>query len=97
MRGVLAFAVLTNNAETAVSRFLERQSLLDRVVAIVGRETLAGPKRDFRVFEEGLHRCTQATCDARNGESVVYVGDMDYELDYARRLGASAFHVSLFG
>jgi phosphoglycolate phosphatase-like HAD superfamily hydrolase len=90
-----AVAVLTSNAEAAVEAFLDRfPDLAGRVVAIVGRETLAGPKSDFATFERGYRLCVEATADARGDGPVVYVGDMDYELDFAQRLGATAIAVS---
>jgi phosphoglycolate phosphatase-like HAD superfamily hydrolase len=90
-----AVAVLTSNAERSVAAFLERfPDLGRRVVTVVGRETLAGPKSDFEVFERGYRRCVEATAEARGDGAVIYVGDMDYELDFARRLGATAISVT---
>ena len=90
-----AVAVLTSNAEASVEEFLARYpELASRVVVIVGRETLAGPKSDFDVFSRGYHRCVEATAQARGDGPVVYVGDMQYELDFATRLGATAISVS---
>jgi phosphoglycolate phosphatase-like HAD superfamily hydrolase len=89
-----AVAVLTSNAETSVLAFLDRYpDLRRRVVMVVGRETLAGPKTDFEVFARGFRRCVDATAVPRGDGPVVYVGDMQYELDFARRLGATALDV----
>ena len=66
------------------------ESRADRVV---GRETLAGPKTDFDVFARGFSACIEATAAVRDGAVVVYVGDMSYELAFARRLGARSIHV----
>jgi phosphoglycolate phosphatase-like HAD superfamily hydrolase len=89
-----AFAVLTSNSEDAVARFLERfGSLESRAVVVVGRETLAGPKDDYGVFSRGFTTCVTATATARADEDVVYVGDADWELDFARRLGAQTVDV----
>jgi phosphoglycolate phosphatase-like HAD superfamily hydrolase len=89
-----AFAVLTSNSEDAVLHFLNRfPSLESHVAAIVGRETLAGPKHDYEIFERGFTRCVTATASARADEHVVYVGDTSWELDYARQLGAHAIDV----
>jgi phosphoglycolate phosphatase-like HAD superfamily hydrolase len=89
-----AVAVLSNNSERAVWRFLDRFSDLGALVAtVVGRETLGGPKREYHVFARGFTRCVKATEHARAGGSVVYVGDQHYELRFARRLGARALHV----
>jgi phosphoglycolate phosphatase-like HAD superfamily hydrolase len=86
-----AFAVLTSNSEDAVARFLERfGSLESRASVVVGRETLGGPKDDYEVFSRGFTRCVTATATARADEGVVYVGDADWELDFARQLGAYA-------
>ena len=90
-----AVAVLTSNAEASVAAFLARfPGIGRRIVTVVGRETLAGPKTDFDVFARGYQRCVDATASARGDGPVVYVGDMDYELEFARRLGATAIAVS---
>ena len=89
---VPVIAVLTSNDEAAVEAFLERwPDLRARVRAIVGRRTLGGPKTDFAVFSSGYAACLDAIGDERR--EVSYIGDMRYELDYARRLGARAFDV----
>lgn len=86
-----AFAILTSNSERAVHVFLERfPALAERVVAVVGRETLRGPKTDPDVFERGFRQCVAATAEARGPDPVVYVGDRPYELELARRFGADA-------
>jgi phosphoglycolate phosphatase-like HAD superfamily hydrolase len=90
-----AVAVLSSNSERSIWRFLQRFEALRAVVAaVVGRETLAGPKREPDVFIRGFHRCVEATMAARpTSEPVVFVGDEHYELQLARRLGARALHV----
>ncbi|MCZ7528824.1 MAG: hypothetical protein M5U14_22075 [Acidimicrobiia bacterium] len=93
-----AFAVLTNNCERSVWRFLERfDELAGRARAVVGRETLQGPKTDFTVFARGFATCVEATAPERGPEDVVYVGDQDYELEFASRLGARSLHVLQLG
>jgi phosphoglycolate phosphatase-like HAD superfamily hydrolase len=83
------FAVLTSNAEGAVASFLRRFAALEsRVAAVVGRETLAGPKSDYEVFRRGFEQCVAATASMRGDGHVVYTGDADWELEFARRLGA---------
>jgi phosphoglycolate phosphatase-like HAD superfamily hydrolase len=92
---VEGFAVLTSNSSRAVERFLEdRTHLRGKVVAIVGREALAGPKSDLSRFSDGFARCAAATAPLRGRGDVVYVGDQTYELDFARRLGARAVDVA---
>jgi len=89
-----AFAVLSSNSELAISTFLKRFGVLEsRTAIVVGRESLAGPKRDYAVFARGLARCVDATASARADDGVVYVGDTDWELEFARRLGAHAVDV----
>jgi phosphoglycolate phosphatase-like HAD superfamily hydrolase len=91
-----SFAILSNNIESAVWRFLERFSDLgSRVGPVVGRETLGGPKNDFDVFARGFNICVEATAPARSESSIIYVGDMAYELAFARRLGARAIHIEV--
>jgi phosphoglycolate phosphatase-like HAD superfamily hydrolase len=85
------FAVLTSNSEEAVALFLERFPTLEsRMALVVGRETLAGPKGDYQVFRRGFTRCVAATKAARADGLVVYAGDADWELEFARQLGAEA-------
>lgn len=92
--GSAQVAILTNNSERAVQVFLGRfPALAERVVVVVGREGLAGPKTDFDVFSRGLTRCLEELGDA----AVTYVGDMEYELDFARRLGVEAIDVQEVG
>jgi phosphoglycolate phosphatase-like HAD superfamily hydrolase len=88
------FAVLTSNSEVAVAHFLQRfASLESRLAVVVGRETLAGPKRDYEVFRRGFSRCVDATASVRAGGTAVYAGDRAWELDFARQLGAEAVDV----
>jgi len=91
-----SFAILSSNSESAVWRFLERfPDLGSRVRAVVGRETLGGPKEDFEVFARGFAMCAKATAPARSESSIIYVGDMPYELAFARRLGARTVHIDV--
>jgi phosphoglycolate phosphatase-like HAD superfamily hydrolase len=90
----VSFAILTSNSETSVWRFLDRfNQLRSRVQLVVGRETLAGPKSEFPIFARGFRACVEATAHARHDSDMVYVGDMSYELAFARRLGARPIHV----
>jgi phosphoglycolate phosphatase-like HAD superfamily hydrolase len=88
-----AIAVLTSNDEAAVETFLDRwPALRSRVRLVVGRRALGGPKTDFEVFAAGFARCLRAV-SAHDASAVAYVGDQEYELDFARRLGASTVGV----
>ena len=95
---VSAFAVLTNNSESAVREFFRRfDGLASRSAGVVGRESLGGSKRNPERFRFGFERCVALTAGARAGGPVVYVGDARYELELAAELGARAVHVSEIG
>jgi phosphoglycolate phosphatase-like HAD superfamily hydrolase len=95
---VTAFAVLTNNSESAVRQFFRRfDGLASRLAGVVGRETLGGSKRNPERFRIGFERCFALTAAARAGGPVVYVGDARYELELAAELGASALDVGEIG
>lgn len=92
---VSAFAVLTGNSEEAVRVFVQRfPEVAARLRAVVGRETLGGPKRDPELFAGGLRRCVRATADARGDEDLVYIGDAPWELELAAKAGARAVDVA---
>ncbi len=55
---------------------------------VVGRRGLGGPKTTFDVFASGYRHCVDALGPRRDGTPITYVGDMAYELEFARRLGA---------
>jgi phosphoglycolate phosphatase-like HAD superfamily hydrolase len=89
------FAVLTANSEAAVATFLDARPDLNALcLAVAGRETLRGSKRDPHAFARGFRRCAEATAVARSGGAPVYVGDLPWELSAARDLGAVAIDVS---
>jgi phosphoglycolate phosphatase-like HAD superfamily hydrolase len=93
LESVADIAVLTSNDEVAVAAFLERwPELRSRVRVVVGRRTLAGPKTDFEIFSAGYAKCLHAI-SGPGPAPVTYIGDQDYELDFARRLGADAVGV----
>lgn len=95
LSGAEAFAVLSANSEQAVRRFLDRfPDLSSRCRAIVGRESLGGSKRDPERFRSALDVCSEATAAERGGGEVVYVGDMQWELDLAASLGARPVDVA---
>lgn len=88
------FAILTSNNALAVRRFLARYpEISNKCVLVVGRHELAGPKSSFEIFERGFRRCERAVSPKIDGASATYLGNEDYELDFARRLGAHAVHV----
>ena len=62
LQSCIAFAVLTDNSESAVAAFLERHPSLARLcVLVTGRETLHASKRDPEAFERGFTLCLEAT------------------------------------
>jgi phosphoglycolate phosphatase-like HAD superfamily hydrolase len=88
------FAVLTGNSQAAVEAFLDRHpELRSRCLAVAGRETLRGSKRDPAAFSRGFRSCTAATEKVRGRDPVIYVGDLAWELTAARQLGALAIDV----
>lgn len=92
------FTVLTGNSEAAVAAFLDNTPHLRGLcLAVAGRETLRGPKRDQPAFARGFQRCARATAAARAGAVPVYVGDLPWELALARRLGAVAIDIRDLG
>jgi phosphoglycolate phosphatase-like HAD superfamily hydrolase len=94
LAAVADIAVLSNNDESAVEAFLERwPAVQERVRTVVGRSTLGGPKTDFANFSAGYERCVAAITPGVPTD-ITYVGDMSYELDFARRLGAQALDVT---
>ena len=91
-------AILTSNGEAAVRRFLRRYPTLEsRVAVVVGRETLRGPKSDLARFTRGFDLCVASNVASRGDGPVVYAGDSAYELDFAKKLGATTFHVDELG
>lgn len=94
VRQFAAFAVLTDNSESSVAVFFERQAdLAERCVAVVGRESLGGPKRDPLLFRAGVVRCI-AMLGAPALGSVTYLGDGAEELRQATDLGMRAVDVA---
>jgi phosphoglycolate phosphatase-like HAD superfamily hydrolase len=89
------FAVLTGNSQAAVNAFLDRRPELGSLcLAVAGRETLRGSKRDPAAFSRGFQLCADATKEVRGGDPLVYVGDLAWELAAARQLGALAIDVT---
>lgn len=99
MRSVLesrvAFAVITDNASEAIYTFFMRHAdLRERLVAVAGREQLGGPKRDERCFARGYAACRDALRPFSGGQPITYIGDQDWELRFAHRLGAVAIDIA---
>jgi phosphoglycolate phosphatase-like HAD superfamily hydrolase len=89
------FAILTSNSSDAVETFLERfPDLGARAVLVVGREILGGPKTSFEVFARGYAMCVEAL---GRPQPPTYIGDQPYELEFAKRLGATAINVATLG
>jgi phosphoglycolate phosphatase-like HAD superfamily hydrolase len=87
------FAVLTSNDSRAVHRFVDRfPNLKRKLVLVVGRTELGGPKAEFHRFTVGLETCLDALGGGTRDEAV-YVGDSQFELDFARRLGLRVVNV----
>jgi hypothetical protein len=89
LRMVDAFGLLSDNSEEAIRLFLDRYpELRRRVVAVYGRESLNGPKREWPVFRRAVEECWEVLTEASPRSERVYVGDQKYELDLAIRWGA---------
>ena len=82
--------VLTNNSEAAVNLFLkklERNLNFDLLeIKVVGRETLSGPKENKELFLKGINSILLHS-KLKSPTEVLYVGDSEYEIDYAQSLG----------
>lgn len=89
--------VLTNNSEEAVNLTFETKckdfTFSTEKIHVLGRETLKGPKEDFEIFKCAiLEICHKA--DQTDISEVIYMGDSDYELKYASRVGLRVFKVT---
>jgi phosphoglycolate phosphatase-like HAD superfamily hydrolase len=96
--GALSCAILTNNSEFAVRRYLTRYpDLEEKVCAVIGRETLKGPKNDEACFIRGYRSCLEAISSQLKGPPArtAYLGDQDYELGYARKLATRVIDMRL--
>ena len=91
-------AVLTNNSEETVNRFfdnLTKDRIINPPVLVVGRETLQGPKEDQEIFGSAIKLIFNAM-NISSPENCVYVGDQEYELHYAKKIGLNAIGISKF-
>jgi hypothetical protein len=84
-----SWSVLTNNCESTVLAFLQREAIAHKPSIILGRESLKGPKEDFEVFKQALHSITEAS----SASAHVYIGDSDYEIEFCSYLGIEAHKV----
>jgi|APSaa5957512535_1039671.scaffolds.fasta_scaffold21897_2 phosphoglycolate phosphatase-like HAD superfamily hydrolase len=92
LKSVTSFAVLTNNSEQAVATALARLPEIEKKVSlIVGRETLKGPKQKRSNFDHGFKNALDSLSTI--GKSTYYLGDQDYELNFAKDLGAIPIRV----
>lgn len=95
LSAVRCFSVLTSNDSVAVLRFFDRfPPLKRRLRMVVGREELGGPKTEFTRFESGVLKCLSANRQEQTQERSVYVGDSQFELEFALRLGLNAIDVA---
>lgn len=83
-------AVLSNNSERSIRVFLERFQGLESY-RVYGREYLQGPKQNWKVFSRAIHTIVEQTSLRKS--SLIYLGDSDYELEFAQRLGISSLRV----
>jgi hypothetical protein len=91
-----AFVVITDNDESVVAEFLSAYpALAAKTRAVFGRQSHGGPKRDREVFARAFSAARQWLGDI--APDPVYCGDQDYELDFARALGAGTVRVRLSG
>ena len=89
-----AFAVMTQNSESAVHAFFDQNApLRQRCVAVLGREQHGQRKQDVAVFAELVERCVPLL-EASGTTEITYLGDQAYELDAARSLGLRAVDVA---
>ena len=94
------FSVLTNNSERTVKIFFDRLNASNKCseinpTEIVGRETLLAPKESASSFQRGI----QLILTAMNiplGSECFYIGDQDYELDFAGKLGLKPLSITDF-
>jgi len=93
VHGFERYAVLSDNSEVAVDAFLSGYpEIRARCEVVVGRESLGGPKRERDHFVDGIEICRRALAGAEG--HVVYLGDSDYELTFARELGLETVDVA---
>jgi hypothetical protein len=90
-RQARCFAVITANDASAAAITLDRLGLTPQLV--VGRQELGGSKRNLHRFGAAVARCLDALAPTP-GESVLYAGDQNYELDFATALGLTPVRIN---
>jgi hypothetical protein len=90
---VESFSILTNNDKEAVSKFFDLQSeIAEKPTIVIDRNFLGGSKKNFKNFSKGIDTClTHMHCG--NLKEVVYLGDSNYEIEFAEQLGLFAIQV----
>jgi phosphoglycolate phosphatase-like HAD superfamily hydrolase len=94
------FSILTNNSEETVARFfyeLNRNSSLIKIKPekIVGRSKLQGSKENEKIFNDQIV-CLLMAMKIRYPSNCVYIGDQEYELEFAKKIGLETFHIREF-
>lgn len=91
------FAVVSSNSTICVRTFFDRFPAVGRRIAlIIGRDELGGPKTDFDRFARAVRQCTAALEYRGLRDTLTYVGNEAYELEFARRLGLRALDAHQF-
>ncbi len=90
------FAILTNNSELAVIRFLNKQSLSFSKQQIIGRTWLDQSKRCFERFSGAIEHILRGNPEKfySPNDNVAYFGDSDYELEFSVLIGLESFKVN---
>jgi phosphoglycolate phosphatase-like HAD superfamily hydrolase len=83
------FVVLTANSAAAAHVVAERTGL--EPVAVLGREQLRGSKRSRPIFDRAIHQALSSLGTSTN--DTTYLGDADYELEYAEAVGLTAIRI----
>lgn len=101
LESISCFSVLTNNSEKTVKYFFEliNSDMKFRQInpfSIVGRETLGGPKENEDIFRNGIELIFNQMAISDFSECL-YVGDQDYELKYAMKIGLKTLDIRVFG
>ena len=96
LEDALAVAILTSNSRSCGPRVPGpvRAARSSRQRGRRARDPRRAEARLRRRSRVGSRCCVDASSAARGDEPVVYVGDADYELEFARRLGVHAVAVA---